>query len=254
MNPSELARHFQSLHQPGKPLVLFNCWDVGSARAVAASGAAALATGSWSVANANGFDDGGQMPLTLVLANLQRIASGVTLPVTLDFEGGYAHDAATIAANTAAVIAAGAIGINLEDQVIGGNGLHAIDEQAARLAAVRAMADQHGLPLFINARTDLFLKAKAPDHDRALIDQALERARAYAAAGASGFFAPGLRDLALIETLCRSSPLPVNIMMMPGMVSLADLAAAGVARVSHGPYPYRQAMAALQEAAAAALR
>ena len=254
MTQREYAQQFHALHQRGKPLVLFNCWDAGSAKAVAASGASAIATGSWSVASAHGFDDSEQLPLELVLANLRRIVAAVSLPVTLDFESGYAREASALQANIAAVIAAGAVGINFEDQIVGGSGMYAPDVQAKRIAAVRAAADSHDFPLFINARTDVFLQADAATHNEALLEQVIVRANAYAAAGASGFFAPGLRDLKLIETLCQASPLPVNIMMAPGMCSVAELAAVGVARASYGPFPYRQVMAGLQEAAAAALR
>ena len=254
MTQRDYAKQFHSLHQRGTPLVLFNCWDAGSAKAVAASGASAIATGSWSVANAHGFDDAEQLPLELVLANLRRIVAAVALPVTLDFESGYAREVAALQANIAAVIAAGAVGINFEDQMVGGSGMYAPDEQAARIAAVRAAADRLDFPLFINARTDVFLQADPATHNEALLAQVIARGKAYAAAGASGFFAPGLRDLKLIARLCEASPLPVNIMMAPGMGTVAELAAVGVARVSYGPFPYRQVMASLQEAAAAALR
>ncbi len=114
----------------------------------------------------------------------------------------------------------GAIGINFEDQVVGGEGLHAITDQAARIAAVRRAADQAGVPLFINARTDVFLKAKAEDH-AGLLDQALARAKAYAAAGADGFFVPGLTDAALIPRIVEGTSLPVNVMIRGALTSVA---------------------------------
>jgi 2-methylisocitrate lyase-like PEP mutase family enzyme len=146
--------------------------------------------------------------------------------------------------------ATGAVGCNIEDQVVGGEGLYSIERQAERIRAARGAA---GADFFINARTDIFLKAKRDAHDERKVDEALERARAYGDAGASGFFAPGLADLPLIERLCAASPLPVNIMAFPGVPATAELAGAGVARISHGPGPYRLAMKALTEAARSAL-
>ena len=253
MTQADKARAFARLHVPGDPLVLFNAWDAGSAKAVADGGAKAIATGSWSVAAAQGFTDAEELPLDFAIANAARIARAVTLPVTLDFEGGYAVDGGRLAANFARVLATGVVGCNFEDQVIGGDGLHSVKEQAARIEAIRRQAEQGGVPAFINARTDIFLKAKPDAHDRAAVDHALERARAYADAGASGFFVPGLMDEALIARVCEGTKLPVNVMMFSGMPGPRRLAEIGVARVSHGPGPYRQAMTALTEAARAAM-
>lgn len=253
MGSTEKARAFAALHVPGTPLILFNAWDAGSAKAVADGGAKAIATGSWSVAAANGFGDGEDLPLDLAVANAARIVRAVDLPVTLDFEGGYATEPARVGANFGLALAAGVIGCNMEDRVVGGAGLHPIADQVRRLEAVRRAAERAGLPAFINARTDIFLGSKPETHDRAACDHALERARAYADAGASGFFVPGLADEALIARICEASPLPVNAMMFAAMPSPKRLAELGVARISYGPGPYRQAMQALTEAARAAL-
>jgi 2-methylisocitrate lyase-like PEP mutase family enzyme len=247
MTAKDKAAAFAALHRPGTPLILYNAWDAGSARAVAEAGAPAIATGSWSVAAAAGFADAESLPIDDALANAARIVAAVDLPVTIDFEGGYAVAPDALGANMTRLAATGAIGCNFEDQVIGGEGLHDIEDQAARVRAARAGT---GPDFFINARTDIFLKAKADSHDAAKVDAALARANAYADAGASGFFAPGLADLRLLERLCKASPLPVNFMAWPGTPSAAELGAVGIARISHGPYPYRHAMAALTEAAA----
>lgn len=246
----EHAERFRALHVPGTPLVLFNAWDAGSAKVIAGAGARAIATGSWSVAAAHGYDDGEAMPLELALANLRRIVAAVALPVTLDFEGGYAREPARIEANAAQAIAAGAIGFNFEDGVPHGTGVYGIEAQCARLRAVRSAAGRSGVPVFINARTDLFLQA--PAHDAAMVDAALERARAYAQAGADGLFVPGLVDESLLARCCAGSPLPVNAMMSPRAPTATRLAALGLARISHGPGPYRLAMHALEQAARAA--
>jgi 2-methylisocitrate lyase-like PEP mutase family enzyme len=226
---------FVKLHVPGNPVVLFNAWDAGSAQAVAKSGAKAIATGSSSVSMANGFGDGQEVPLELALANAARIVKAVELPVTIDFEGGYAVDADGLKANGRRLAATGAIGCNFEDQVVGTDRLYDIKDQVARIAALRAGV---GVDFFINLRTDLFLKANADAHDEALADQAIERGKAYAGAGANGFFIPGLADLSLVERITAAVDLPVNAMHLPKGPTRAQWASAGIARVSHGPFPY----------------
>lgn len=242
---------FAALHVPGDPLVLYNCWDAGSAKAAERAGAPAVASGSWSVAVANGYEDGHDMPVEAMLAAATRIAGAVTLPVTIDFEGGYATDPAGTAANFAKLADTRAIGANFEDQVVGGSGLHPIAPQAARITAVRAAV---GDAFFLNTRTDIFLQARAEDHDVAKVDAAIERARAYADAGASGFFAPGLADPKLVERLTAAAPLPVNLMAFPGCPDRATWAGVGVARISHGPFPYRDALSGYEAGLQAALR
>lgn len=244
------AKTFHALHTPGDPVILFNIWDPGSAAAVAEAGARALATGSASVGGAMGYADAEAVPLAEVLANAARIAASTDLPVTLDFEGGYAVAPEEVAANVARVIEAGIVGINFEDQVIGGEGLHPLELQAERIAAIREAADAAGIDFFLNARTDVWLKAgRTTLAEDARFDEAARRCEAFAEAGSSGFFVPGLSDEAEIERICALSPLPVNAMMFDGMPSHARLAELGVARISHGPGPWKLAMAALGEAA-----
>jgi methylisocitrate lyase len=250
---NDKAQLFHSLHAPGQPLVLFNAWDAGSARAVAEAGARAIATGSWSVAAANGFADGEQLPFALALDNLRRIVAAVEQPVTIDLESGYGDAPAQVAATVAAALEGGAIGCNLEDSFPGNGRLRETGEQATRLVAARQAAKDAGVAFFINARTDVFFQKPADAHDMAMVDAALERARAYADAGASGLFVPGVVADHLIARLVEASPLPVNIMAMPGVPSRARLAELGVARISHGPGPYRGAMQWLSEAAKAAM-
>lgn len=248
---NQRATDFARLHKKGEPVILFNIWDAGSALAVEYAGAKAIATGSHSVAEANGFQDGQDMPMDLALANIERIVKAVNVPVTLDFEGGYATDLDTLKANVRRVIATGAIGINFEDQVVGGEGLYSFDEQSGRIAVIREVADDAGVPLFINARTDVFLKTYPAEHTREQLDEVLTRADAYAKAGASGLFAPCLRDPEMIRELCERSPLPVNIMVLPDTPSNAEMATLGVSRISYGPGPYRQMIESLKSAASA---
>jgi methylisocitrate lyase len=245
VNQTRKAEQFRALHTPGNPLVLFNIWDAGGAKAVAAGGARAIATGSWSVANANGFADGEHIPLAFAIDNLRRIVSATELPVTIDLESGYGDLPETVGETVALAINAGAIGCNLEDSFPANGKLRETVDQVNRIRNARRAAD---FPFFINARTDVFFQRPPEQHDDAMVTEVVERAHAYAEAGADGLFAPGLTDSALIARLAEASPLPLNIMVddtTPAMRTLREL---GVARVSHGPRPYLLAMKALEEA------
>ena len=245
---TEKANSFRDLHLNGSPLILFNVWDAGSARTIEQAGAKAIATSSWSVAAAHGFADGEKLPFKLALANLGRIVKSVALPVTIDLESGYATDLSELKENIEQVIAAGAVGINFEDQIIDGDGLYAIEDQCTRIEAIRETAKKTSIPLFINARTDVFLKTYPAKHDEVQLEEAARRAAAYAEAGASGLFAPGLRDTELIKKLCDGSSVPVNIMVLPDTPPATILAQLGVARISYGAGTYYQMSEALKEA------
>jgi len=243
------AEEFRALHVPGKPLVLFNIWDAGTAKAVAAGGAKAIATGSWSVASANGFVDGERIPLALAIDNLRRIVAATDLPVTIDLESGYGDAPEIVAKTIGLAIDAGAIGCNLEDSFPANGRLRETVDQANRIRYARQTADAANIPFFINARTDVFFQRPPEQHNEAMVVESIERARLYAEAGANGIFAPGLVDIALIARLAQASPLPLNIMVGDATPPLRVLAERGVARVSHGPRPYLMAMKALEEAA-----
>ena len=241
---------FKALHIPGDPLVLFNIWDAGSAKAVAGSGAKAIATGSYGVAEAQGFKDGEAFGLEDALVNLRRILGVTDLPVTLDMESGYGGRAEDVGRSVAAARAAGAAGINLEDRMPGIAALTPVAEQCARIAAAAASG------LFVNARCDLFRGQPVESHP-GLVAAALERARAYADAGASGLFVPFTTNRAAIAAICAGSPLPVNVIWTPasagGFAGAAELAELGVARISHGHRPWAAAMDWLGVAAKAVL-
>ena len=239
---------FAALHVPGDPVILYNIWDVGSALAVVAAGAKALATGSHPVADANGWPDGQNVPLDFALENADRIVGAVELPLTVDFEGAYSADPEQGAANVARLAGTGTVGCNFEDQVIGGEGLHPIDLQVKRIAAIRRAV---GDAFFINARTDLFLKTQT--YDDGLVDQVVKRGKAFADAGASGFFVPRLSDAGQIERIVREVPLPLNVIAFPGAPDKKLWADAGVARISHGPFPHRALMSQLTGMASAAI-
>jgi 2-methylisocitrate lyase-like PEP mutase family enzyme len=174
---------------------------------------------------------------------IARITATVDLPVSADFEGGYTEGDAQLADNISRLLDVGIVGINFEDRIVRGSGLYDIDRQAVRIAAIREVADAKGIPLFINARTDLFLGQG--NDPAATIDAALDRARAYAAAGASGLFIPGLEDDSLIARICEGTALPVNVMVMGGVPSNDRLAEIGVRRISYGPIPFVNTMSAL---------
>lgn len=240
---------FAALHVPGDPVILYNIWDVGSALAVVKAGARALATGSHPVGDASGFGDAHKVPLDFVFANARRIVDAVDpLPLTVDFEGAYSTDPEEGGRNVAALAETGAVGCNFEDQVVGGEGIHPLDLQVRRIAAIRRAV---GDAFFINARTDMFLKIE--ERDDALVGQVIERGKAFADAGASGFFVPRLADPGQIERVVREVPLPLNVIAFPGAPPKAEWAAAGVARISHGPFPHRALMAKLEEMARVAL-
>jgi len=245
------AEQFHGLHIPGQPLILFNIWDAGSAKAVASGGARAIATGSWSVANANGFADGELIPLALAIDNLRRIVGATDLPVSIDLESGYGDTPEAVGETIGLGIDAGAVGCNLEDSFPANGSLRDTADQVARIRRARQTAEAANIRFFINARTDVFCQRPREQHNDAMVVEAIERARAYAAAGADGIFAPGLADVTLIARLAESSPLPVNIMVDDATPPVRALAEHGVARVSYGPRPYLAAMKALEEAARA---
>jgi len=188
MPSSNAFADFTRLHVPGQPLILFNAWDAGSAQAVARAGAKAIATSSASVAEANGLTDGEEVAMDFAIANARRIIAAVDRPVTIDFESAYAADVETVERNAALLTTTGAVGCNFEDQVVGTDRLYSIEDQAKRIAAVRRAV---GPDFFINARTDVFMKASMDRHHAAMVDHALDRAQAYADAGANGFFEIG---------------------------------------------------------------
>lgn len=222
---------FRALHVPGDPLVLFNIWDAGSAKAVAAAGAKAIATGSYGVACARGSSDGENLSLDAALANLGEILGVTDLPVSIDMEAGYGADPAAVGRSVALARAVGAAGINMEDRMPGESTLLPVGDAAARIGAAAATG------LFVNARCDVFRGQDAVADGTALVAATLERARAYADAGAGGLFVPFLADARCIAAICQSSPLPVNILWSKPCGDRAALAALGVARISHGHQP-----------------
>jgi len=171
--------------------------------------------------------------------------------VTIDLESGYGPEPQQVGATITRAIETGAVGFNLEDQIIGANALFAITDQAARITACRKAADATGIPAFINARSDVFMQAGPDAETDLLLDEVIKRAAAYHQAGADGLFVPGLVNETAIKTLCETSSLPLNIMMMPKCPDPETLSKLGVARISYGPGPYRAAMKVVAEGAKA---
>ncbi|MEV7145714.1 MULTISPECIES: isocitrate lyase/phosphoenolpyruvate mutase family protein [unclassified Streptomyces] len=239
----EPALAFHALHVPGRPLVLPNAWDAMSARLAEDAGAAAVATTSAGLAWALGAPDGDRLDRDRAVEAVARIAAAVRVPVSADVESGFAEDPDGVADTVRAVLSAGAVGVNIEDARYDGAGngsLRPVAEQAGRIAAARAAADEAGVPLFVNARIDTFLRAAGGVADT------LERAAAYRGAGADGIFVPGVTDPETVAALVAGVDGPLNVLVGPGAPPVAELAALGVARVSAG--------SALAEAAHATVR
>src|SRR5579863_1798379 len=206
MEQVQRAIAFAELHRAGEPLLLPNAWDVASAVAIAGAGSKAIATTSAGVAWSLGVPDGAGLGgvglgAERAAAVIARIVAALDVPVSADIEAGYEDVAATVSA----VLQAGAVGVNIEDRR-DGSGLYEPTEQADRLAAAGAAAG--GVPVWINARTDVFLGGSGR------IDDALVRSAAYAAAGADSLFVPGLVDPAGVAELA-AGPLPVAVMVWP---------------------------------------
>ncbi|GGR76880.1 hypothetical protein Snoj_80190 [Streptomyces nojiriensis] len=234
------AAAFTALHTPAAPLALANAWDVASARIVAAAGAPAVATTSAGVAWSLGSPDGDALARDRALDLVARVVAAVPVPVTADIEGGFGADPAAVGETVTGVLAAGAVGINIED------GHRDPAEQIERLAAARAAADAAGVPLYINARIDTYLRAFGEDATR--LDDTLARAAAYLRAGATGVFVPGVLDPATVTELAKGIDAPLNILLGPGAPTVAAFGALGVSRVSLGSWVAEAAYAVVRRA------
>lgn len=244
------AEIFRGLHKRGEPLRLLNAWDGASARVFEAAGAPAVATTSAGASFSLGVSDGERMTRDQMVANVRLIASAVTVPVTADIETGYGRSLADVKETVRMVIAAGAVGINIEDRARddrGASSLLSVAESAERVAAAREAADEAGVDLFINARTDTFLLGGESTDE--LVHAALSRFAAFADAGATGAFAPGPTDGPTIAALARGTTLPLNALATPGAPTVDDLAAMGVARISTGAAPARASITKARDVA-----
>jgi 2-methylisocitrate lyase-like PEP mutase family enzyme len=230
-NTQALRTAFESLHTAPRPLVIPNAWDAASAALFADAGASAIATSSASLAWSLGYADGGSLPRNELLAAIQRIQRVLRVPLTVDLEDGYSDDAQLVASLVVQVAEIGVAGINLEDGA-----------RAPSLLADKIAATRHALgstPLFINARTDVYLSGLATGD--AAISMALDRAAQYQSAGADGLFVPGMSSMQDTARVAGHTSLPVNLMLLPGMPAIQDLFAAGARRFTAGPANFQGA-------------
>jgi 2-methylisocitrate lyase-like PEP mutase family enzyme len=242
------AHRLRRMHDRSQVLLLPNAWDAGSARLFEQRGFAAVATTSGGMAWSLGYADGEQVPLPQVLQAVARITRACSVPVTVDFEGGYGPTPYEVAASVLAVIEAGAVGINLEDGLPSHGPLRPIDAAAARIAAARTAATTSGVPLVINARVDLWMHPGEPT-DAARLREAVQRAQAYLAAGADCIYPIGLRDTDTRASFILAIAAPVIVAAGPGRPPLDELARIGVARVSTATRLATLALGAVDQAA-----
>jgi 2-methylisocitrate lyase-like PEP mutase family enzyme len=233
------AEVFHALH--ADLLLLPNAWDSASARVVQEAGAKAVATSSAAVAWARGVPDGHGLPPLKLAAVVEEIARVISVPITVDSEAGYSDDVGEVERNIAAFLNAGGVGINLED----GRAPHAL--HLRKIEAALKAGERVGVKIFVNARTDVFLKQLVPAEQA--IEETIKRARAIKAAGASGLFVPGIFESAQIKTIVDAAGLPLNVMARPGAPDAAQLRALGVKRLSAATSVFAAAMNATREAA-----
>jgi 2-methylisocitrate lyase-like PEP mutase family enzyme len=242
---AEKAEQFRRLHRGPAVLVLPNAWDVASARILEELGYPAIATTSAGVAFSFGYPDGQHVSRKEMLEVVARIARAVRVPVTADMEAGYGTTVKDMSETAKALIAAGAIGLNLED-VTGEdeNSQVSVALQVQKIEAIRETASSLGVPLVLNARTDIYLMPIGPAETR--FDRTVERLRAYRQAGADCLFAPGVQDLETIAKLLRALDAPLNILLSPGCPPLCELEKLGVARASTGSSAMRATLGLLR--------
>lgn len=235
------SRTFRQLHAGPDILMLANAWDAGSARLIESIGARAIATTSAGVAWSHGYADGHTLPVPLLVGTVADIARVVGVPLTVDIEGGYSADPREAGETVARVVDAGAVGINLED------GTGAPELLCAKIEHAKRAAARAGVDLFVNARTDVFLRGLA--RGEAAVAETIARGHRYREAGGDGWFVPGAVDPPVLRALVDAVPLPLNVLAWPGVPAAAELQALGVRRLSAGS---GVALAALRQARAVA--
>jgi 2-methylisocitrate lyase-like PEP mutase family enzyme len=221
----DAAKVFRRLHGDGL-LVLANAWDGGTARLMESLGAKAVATTSAAVAWSHGFADGDLLPVPLLAATVADMARVLTVPLSVDIEGGYSADPSTVGDTVERIVERGAVGINIED------GSGAPDLLCAKIEGARRAGTRLGVDLFINARTDVYLRGLAPRERR--MEETLARGERYREAGADGLFVPGVTEPSEIEAIASAAGLPLNVLARPGLPAVSELEALGVRRLSAG--------------------
>jgi 2-methylisocitrate lyase-like PEP mutase family enzyme len=236
---------FRDLHFGEEPLLLPNAWDAGSARLIAHMGAKAIATTSAGVAWSHGYPDGDLLPVRMLTGTVAAIARVIDVPLSVDMEGGYSGDLDSVEETVTAVLASGAVGINLED------GTGTPDLLCAKIERARRAGERSGVSVFINARTDVYLAGVAPEERR--VEETLSRGKRYREAGADGLFVPMVVRVEEIRTIAASAGVPLNVLAVPGLPELAELARLGVKRLSAGSGIARLVYSSGADAAAAFL-
>lgn len=237
----EKAEILLSLHTGGNLLVLPNIWDPIGARILAAKGYPAVATASAAVSASLGYRDGERIKRSTLIDLLGRIARSVDVPVTADIETGYGESLPELELTAQQVIESGVVGVNIEDSLGEGGGLRPVAEQCRRISTLRQIANRRGVHLVINARVDSFISPSFEDGQRAM-EEAVTRARAYAAAGADCIYPIGPGDEATVRMLRERIESPINILGSPTAAPLPVLREIGIDRVSFGPFVFRSCL------------
>lgn len=236
---------FHDLHHQSKPLLLPNIWDPIGARLLEQTGYTAVATASAAISFSLGYDDGNNLQFETMLASIKRIAGSVTIPVTADMECGYAESLYELEENTHKLLATGITGINFEDSCEDSESLRDLDEQCERISCIRRVADEADIPLFINARSDIFI-TRTPLKNP--LKEAIRRGKEYALAGASGYYPILIPDANDLKRIQEEVPLPLNALLTKDSPTVKELTALGINRISSGPALFRTAFTAMRKA------
>ena len=245
----EKAKQFYNLHHSGRLLILPNIWDCLGANLLESLHYPAIATASASVAFTNGYDDGQRISFDSVLALLKKIVSSVSIPVSADIESGFAESDLQLEENTKQLLATGIVGINIEDTDKKTNSILPVETQCEKIKLIKKVSQAVGVPLFVNARADVYLRGKDFDTPESKFEEALKRGRAYKAAGADCFYPIAMTRQEDIKRMVEQLQMPVNVLTIPGVPQLNVLNEMGVARVSLGPSFLKIAIKAMKNLA-----
>lgn len=245
----EKAHQLNALHHSGKLLILPNVWDVLGAVLLENLEFPAVATASASIAWASGYNDGQQVPFNQALIRLTEIAASVNVPVTADIESAYATTDEQLRENVERLLETGIVGINIEDTNTETNEMYSVVAQSGRINIIRETADAKGIPLFINARTDVVFHSALFASEEARLDEIIKRGQAYKEAGADCFYPIAIKKKEQIQKLVDELDYPINLLTIPGIPPLKELEEMGVARVSLGPSFLKLALKTMKDTA-----